>query len=754
VGALAVGVFLFAIALYYINFRTAIGTIGDLGIALPLALLFSGLWHLVRTWAWAWSFPQPRTVSFARLARVRLAAEAFSYLTLRGIAGEPLKVVLLGDVVDARQATAAVALERIAYVIVTTWIVGVGAILAIVGLPLSHTWFRVFRAFAIAAGVVALFTAAVIAGRGTYFQSWVLRIDRWFGTALARGRVMRFVAAVERQMLELLRGNPTRLAALLGATVAAYACMSLEAWVILRAIDPTISLNSALAVETFSRVASFASAFIPANLGALEASSLAAVTAVGAVSAGAALALARRLRGLFWAAVGLAIYPRRAQRSDAGTSGRHGLSQPKPPHTLLYFPLDASVLVAPSARLAGLPIAERVLRAARRAGYSRIEVWLADTAGDDQAKALIDRLSLSIDGVTIVTGEDQWRARLLELSSADAVTVIGAGSVVSTALLESARDVPVGTDPVRDVPAGTGYRVSGVLRVTPEAASSPSAVRRWLAERRDAIQSLPSGNEVASEQAYLALQLRTPLDLVGAEHTIRRASYKNTDATLARFNRRMSLPVSIALIRTPITANQLSVLLVALGFYAAWLFSTGHYIAGIIGASLSLAASILDGCDGEIARLKYQESALGCWIETFGDYSYYVAIFVGLTIGAVRQTGWEIFYWLGGIALTGTLLSFALLIYLRNRITAGQPEKLHDIARKRFKAVPSRWSRIVWRISFVATRSAMPYGIMALAVVDALPLVVLLAAIGGNIYWISLMVKLRHLLGTEQTVTA
>ena len=52
------------------------------------------------------------------------SAEAFSYLTLRGIAGEPLKVVLLGDRVDARQATAAVALERIAYLIGTTLIVG------------------------------------------------------------------------------------------------------------------------------------------------------------------------------------------------------------------------------------------------------------------------------------------------------------------------------------------------------------------------------------------------------------------------------------------------------------------------------------------------------------------------------------------------------------------------------------------------------------------------------------------------------
>src|SRR6185503_20813590 len=136
-----------------------LGTLKHLGVALPLALLFSGLWHLARTWAWAWCFPQPRTVSFARLARVRLAAEAFSFLTLRGIAGEPLKVVLLADCVDPREATAAVALERIAYLIGTTLIVGIGSIVAIAALPLTRGWFRVFRAFAIASGVVTFLTA-------------------------------------------------------------------------------------------------------------------------------------------------------------------------------------------------------------------------------------------------------------------------------------------------------------------------------------------------------------------------------------------------------------------------------------------------------------------------------------------------------------------------------------------------------------------------------------------------------------------
>jgi phosphatidylglycerophosphate synthase len=520
--------------------------------------------------------------------------------------------------------------------------------------------------------------------------------------------------------------------------------------VILRASGTAISLNGALGIETFSRVTSFATAFIPANLGALEASSLAAVAAVGATAGGAALALARRLRGLFWAGVGLAIYPRRVRVRHAGDTEMPRSTAPSPPSTLLYFPHDAAVMVPPSARLAGLPIAERVLRASRRAGYTRVIAWAPTATGNAVSDGWLRRLARSVDdGIAIVTTEEQWRDALAHLAPAEPVTVIGAGTVVSTALLEDARSMPVMTGAVRDVPAGSDWRVSGVLRLTAGDAASPAAVRASLAERRDRAVPLPSGEDVSGRRARLALRIVTPADLVQAERTIRRSSYKNTDAKIARFNRRMSLPISVALIRTPLTANQLSVMLVALGFYSAWLFGTGHYLAGVLGGFLSLSASVLDGCDGEIARLKYQESALGCWIETFGDYSYYIAIFIGLTVGAVRRTGWEPFYWVGGIALAGTLVTFALLIYLRTSITGGQPEKLHAIARSRFQAEPTFWSRIAWRISFVATRAAMPYGIMAFAIAGLLPAIVILAAIGGNVYWLSLTLKLRNLLGAD-----
>jgi hypothetical protein len=58
------------------------------------------------------------------------------------------------------------------------------------------------------------------------------------------------------------------------------------------------------------------------------------------------------------------------------------------------------------------------------------------------------------------------------------------------------------------------------------------------------------------------------------------------------------------------------------------------------------------------------------------------------------------------------------------------------------------------RLSFVATRAAMPYGIMAFSLVHALPGIVVLAAIGANVYWISLAMKLPHLLGSAEAVAA
>ena len=89
--------------------------------------------------------------------------------------------------------------------------------------------------------------------------------------------------------------------------------MAIEVWLVLWAVGEPSSVIQALTVETFARLASVASAAIPGNIGALEASNAAVVAALG-LAGGGALALARRIRALLWAAAGLALYPRVRER--------------------------------------------------------------------------------------------------------------------------------------------------------------------------------------------------------------------------------------------------------------------------------------------------------------------------------------------------------------------------------------------------------------------------------------------------------
>jgi phosphatidylglycerophosphate synthase len=189
----------------------------------------------------------------------------------------------------------------------------------------------------------------------------------------------------------------------------------------------------------------------------------------------------------------------------------------------------------------------------------------------------------------------------------------------------------------------------------------------------------------------------------------------------------------------------MSVFVLGLGLYAGWLFSRGDYASGVAAAAISLVAGILDGCDGELARLQFKESAFGCWLDTLGDYAYYLATFAGLTIGAVRRSGWPGYWVVGAALLGGAVLTIGLLVLLRHRATEGRPERLNVTARARFTSGP-RWARVVARLSTCATRAMMPYGIMAFALAGLLEVVLVLAAIGAQIYWISLALKLPDLL--------
>ena len=130
---------------------------------------------------------------------------------------------------------------------------------------------------------------------------------------------------MERNLLALLRGKRRRLATLTVLPIVCYGLNALEVWAIFAAIGEPIGASEALVIETFVRLASVAGAAVPASLGTLEASHIAIATALG-LSGGGALALARRLRALLWAALGLALYPRLDTPGVPRCRSRHGLA--------------------------------------------------------------------------------------------------------------------------------------------------------------------------------------------------------------------------------------------------------------------------------------------------------------------------------------------------------------------------------------------------------------------------------------------
>jgi hypothetical protein len=312
--AILVGTALFVTTLLLIDRRETLDALARLGRALPLVLLPSACWHVLRATGWWISFPNALRPGFWRVFRVRLAADAVAYFTVRGVASEPLRVLLLLDRVPAAISAAATVLERTAIGILSVVLVGACAAGAMYSDLVPADWQRVFRGIAIVAVIVLTLALTLVTRTGRYFGPLFARLHARTGWRWTGGRVVRFLSEVEAIFLHLARADWHRVRMLTLLALACFGLMVLEVWLVFWAIGQPVSLWIGAIVETFTRTASIFGGAIPANLGALEAANVMVAKGLGLAGAGS-LALARRVRTLLWAGLGLALYPRDTLRA-------------------------------------------------------------------------------------------------------------------------------------------------------------------------------------------------------------------------------------------------------------------------------------------------------------------------------------------------------------------------------------------------------------------------------------------------------
>jgi uncharacterized protein (TIRG00374 family) len=302
------GIVLLAWLVLHTGTATVVQGIRSIGwCGFGLVLLLGGLSHLLKTWSWRLSLRcDLRKVSFARTVGLRLISEAIAILGLPGqVLGEAARVSLLGSDVPLANSISSVTLDRGLYIVTSAIVSFAGMIAAVLLLSLSHKW-RIYALLSALGSAVLLAGCAVaLVRRWPVFSGAARVIGRlgWFETRLAGKHPM--IEAAENILFDFYYKTP---AIFLGSAIlnlASHATAILEVYVLLYFMGTRKSLMVAVVVEALTKLINIVGTFNPGNVGTFEGGNMIVARLIRvATGAGLTIALCRRARILFWAAIG------------------------------------------------------------------------------------------------------------------------------------------------------------------------------------------------------------------------------------------------------------------------------------------------------------------------------------------------------------------------------------------------------------------------------------------------------------------
>jgi len=141
-----------------------------------------------------------------------------------------------------------------------------------------------------------------------------------------------------------------------------------------------------------------------------------------------------------------------------------------------------------------------------------------------------------------------------------------------------------------------------------------------------------------------------------AKRVLLRGLIKPQDGPASRhINRKVSTWVTARVVPLGATPNMLTVVVALFGLAGGWFAASPLWGYQILGAFLYQMHSILDGCDGEIARLTKNFSKHGALLDSLVDDLSNMLFFVGLSVGVHRSldTAWPL--WFGAVTAVGYL---------------------------------------------------------------------------------------------------
>lgn len=212
---------------------------------------------------------------------------------------------------------------------------------------------------------------------------------------------------------------------------------------------------------------------------------------------------------------------------------------------------------------------------------------------------------------------------------------------------------------------------------------------------------------------------------------------KPVDGIISRhLNRYISLSISRTIAATSIKPNHISIVTFSLGIIAAVFAGMGGYWGFVLAGLAYQLNSVVDGVDGELARVRYEFSLLGEWLDTLSDDNKDVLFYAGLAVGAWRTAPFPVegvdasaWLWLGGIAVAGKLVSMVayyswLIAHKRGDLLAFEWSFEDE------QAEPSAIGSLLANLKYLTKNDFIVFFAMLMAFVGALPFFLFIVAPG------------------------
>ncbi|MDP3981532.1 MAG: CDP-alcohol phosphatidyltransferase family protein [Chlamydiota bacterium] len=228
-------------------------------------------------------------------------------------------------------------------------------------------------------------------------------------------------------------------------------------------------------------------------------------------------------------------------------------------------------------------------------------------------------------------------------------------------------------------------------------------------------------------------ELHSPGQVKEAEDFLFKALIKSTEGFMSRHvERKISIAVSKHLVNSSITPNQMTVFSIFIGLLGAFLITLNQGTWQIAGALFFLAHSILDGCDGEIARIKFLESKFGGVLDYWGDNIVHIAIFSAIAIEWYHRINNSLPLLFGASAVCATLASASWIYWHTMRKKSIHGPLFTSVSQ-------SNKSDKLTQVADFLSRRDFIYLIVVLACIQHLNWFLILSAFGTPIYFAVLL---------------